>query len=159
MIEEPMGIDSVKWQLRVANGEELTLRQKDIKCRRHAIECRINAEDPDNNFMPCPGHVDFYHEPGGYGVRMDSHVYADYVIPPYYDSLIGKVIAMGETREEAITRMSRALGEYLVGGIKTTIPLCKKIMLDPTYRAGGITTHFMKTFLQRTTETKKRKKK
>ena len=157
--EEAMGIDLVQWQLRVANGEPLTLRQKDIKCRRHASEGRIKAEDPDNNFMPCPGHVDFYHEPGGYGVRMDSHVYGDYDIPPYYDSLIGKVIAAGETREEAIVRMSRALGEYFVGGIKTTIPLCKKIMLDPTYRAGGVTTHFMKTFLNRTAETKKKKKK
>ena len=157
--EEAVGIDLVKWQLKVANGDPLTFRQKDVKCRRYAIECRINAEDPDNSFMPCPGHVDFYHEPGGYGVRVDAHVYADYTIPPYYDSMIGKVIATGQTREEAISRMSRALGEYLIGGIKTTVPLCKKIMLDPTYRSGGITTNFMKTFLQRTEETKKKRKK
>ncbi|MGX8717293.1 MAG: acetyl-CoA carboxylase biotin carboxylase subunit, partial [bacterium] len=134
--EEAIGIDLVKWQIRIANGEHLTLEQKDISCKCHAIECRINAEDPENNFMPCPGHIDFYYAPGGKGIRVDSHVYADYSIPPYYDSMIGKLIATGSTREEAIERMHRALSEYLVHGIKTTIPLCKKIMLDPTYREG-----------------------
>ena len=120
-----------------------------MRCQRHAIECRINAEDPDKNFLPCPGAIKFYHEPGGPGIRMDSYVYQDYVIPPFYDSMIGKLIAFGQTREEAIDRMNRALHEYLVEGVKTTIPLCKKIMMDPTYRAGNVTTHFMETFLQR----------
>ncbi len=150
--EEAMGIDLVKWQIRVANGERLTLDQKDISCKCHAIECRINAEDPENNFMPCPGHIDFYYAPGGKGIRVDSHVYGDYTIPPYYDSMIGKLIATGDTREEAIERMHRALSEYLVHGIKTTIPICKKIMLDPTYREGKITTKYMETFLNRISE-------
>lgn len=150
--EEAMGIDLVKWQIRIANGEHLTLEQKDISCKCHAIECRINAEDPENNFMPCPGHIDFYYAPGGKGIRVDSHVYGDYSIPPYYDSMIGKLIATGDTREEAIERMHRALSEYIVHGIKTTIPLCKKIMLDPTYREGKITTKYMETFLNRISE-------
>ena len=156
--EEAMGIDLVKWQIRIANGERLTLEQKDIACRCHAIECRINAEDPDNNFMPCPGHIDFYYAPGGKGIRVDSHVYSDYTISPYYDSMIGKLIATGDTREEAIERMGRALNEYLVHGIKTTIPLCKKIMLDPVYREGKVTTKYMETFLNRVSEQTKGQK-
>lgn len=150
--EEAMGIDLVKWQIRIANGEHLTLEQKNISCKCHAIECRINAEDPENNFMPCPGHIDFYYAPGGKGIRVDSHVYGDYTIPPYYDSMIGKLIATGATRKEAIECMHRALNEYIVHGIKTTIPLCKKIMLDPTYREGKITTKYMETFLNRISE-------
>lgn len=150
--EEAMGIDLVKWQIRVANGEHLTLKQEDIFCKCHAIECRINAEDPEKDFMPCPGHIDFYYAPGGKGVRIDSHVYGDYSIPPYYDSMIGKLIVTGDTRAEAIDRMHRALNEYLVHGIKTTIPLCKKIMLDPVYREGKITTKYMETFLNRIQE-------
>ena len=150
--EEAMGIDLVKWQIRIANGEHLTLEQKDVSYKCHAIECRINAEDPENNFMPCPGHIEFYYAPGGKGIRVDSHVYGDYSIPPYYDSMIGKLIATGDTREEAIERMHRALSEYIVHGIKTTIPLCKKIMLDPTYREGKITTKYMETFLNRISE-------
>ncbi len=148
--EEAMGIDLVKWQLRIANGEKLTLQQKDVVCKQHAIECRINAEDPEKNFIPCPGHIDLYYAPGGLGVRVDSHVYGGYTIPPYYDSMIGKLIVTGNTRLEAIDRMQRALKEYIVRGIKTTIPLCSKIMLDPTYREGKITTKFMETFLTRT---------
>ncbi len=150
--EEAMGIDLVKWQIRVANGEHLTLKQEDVFCKCHAIECRINAEDPEKDFMPCPGHIDFYYAPGGKGVRIDSHVYGDYSIPPYYDSMIGKLIVTGDTRAEAIDRMHRALNEYLVHGIKTTIPLCKKIMLDPVYREGKITTKYMETFLNRIQE-------
>ncbi len=150
--EEAMGIDLVKWQIRVANGEHLTLKQEDIFCKCHAIECRINAEDPEKDFMPCPGHIDFYYAPGGKGVRIDSHVYGDYSIPPYYDSMIGKLIVTGDTRAEAIDRMHRALNEYLVHGIKTTVPLCKKIMLDPVYREGKITTKYMETFLNRIQE-------
>lgn len=156
--EEAMGIDLVKWQIRIANGEHLTLEQKDISCKCHAIECRINAEDPDKNFMPCPGHIEFYYAPGGKGVRVDSHVYGGYSIPPYYDSMIGKLIVTGETRAEAIERMHRALNEYIVRGIKTTIPLCNKIMLDPTYREGKVTTKYMETFLNRIFEQNKEQK-
>lgn len=148
--EEAMGIDLVKWQIRIASGEKLTLKQKDITCKCCAIECRINAEDPEKDFMPCPGHIDLYYAPGGKGVRVDSHVYGDYTIPPYYDSMIGKLIVTGDTRIEAIDRMHRALTEYIVHGIKTTIPLCKSIMLDPTFREGKITTKYMETFLNRT---------
>ncbi len=156
--EEAMGIDLVKWQIRIANGEHLTLEQKDISCKCHAIECRINAEDPDKNFMPCPGQIELYYAPGGKGVRVDSHVYGGYAIPPYYDSMIGKLIVTGENRAEAIERMHRALNEYIVRGIKTTIPLCNKIMLDPTYREGKVTTKYMETFLNRIFEKNKEQK-
>jgi acetyl-CoA carboxylase biotin carboxylase subunit len=150
--EEAMGVDLVKWQLRIANGEHLTLEQKNIQCRRHAIECRINAEDSEKNFVPCPGNIDLYYVPGGYGVRVDSHVYGGYDIPPYYDSMVGKLIVSADTREEAIERMHRALNEYIIRGIKTTIPLCKKIMLDPSFRTGKVTTKYVETFFSRTAE-------
>jgi acetyl-CoA carboxylase biotin carboxylase subunit len=150
--EEAMGIDLVQWQLRIAGGEPLELEQKDIRCKCHAIECRINAEDPEKNFMPCPGKIDLYYAPGGYGVRVDSHVYGDYAIPPYYDSMIGKLITVGNSRGEAIRRMYRALNEYIIRGVKTTIPLYKKIMMDPSYQEGKVTTQFMENFLNRTTE-------
>ncbi|MDR2396811.1 MAG: acetyl-CoA carboxylase biotin carboxylase subunit [Puniceicoccales bacterium] len=150
--EEAMGVDLVKWQLRIANGEHLTLEQKNIRCRRHAIECRINAEDSEKNFVPCPGNINLYYAPGGYGVRVDSHVYGGYDIPPYYDSMIGKLIVSADTREEAIERMHRALNEYIIRGIKTTIPLCKKIMQDPSFRTGNVTTKYVETFFNRTVE-------
>ncbi|MDR0393345.1 MAG: acetyl-CoA carboxylase biotin carboxylase subunit [Puniceicoccales bacterium] len=150
--EEAMGVDLVKWQLRIANGEHLTLEQKNIQCRRHAIECRINAEDSEKNFVPCPGNIDLYYAPGGCGVRVDSHVYGGYSIPPYYDSMVGKLIVSADTREEAIERMHRALNEYIIRGIKTTIPLCKKIMQDPSFRTGNVTTKYVETFFDRTAE-------
>ncbi|MDR2769648.1 MAG: acetyl-CoA carboxylase biotin carboxylase subunit [Puniceicoccales bacterium] len=150
--EEAVGIDLVKWQLRIANGEHLTLEQKNVQCRRHAIECRINAEDSEKNFVPCPGNIDLYYAPGGYGVRVDSHVYGGYSVPPYYDSMVGKLIVAADTREEAIERMYRALNEYIIRGIKTTIPLCKKIMQDPSFRTGGVTTKYVETFFDRTVE-------
>ncbi|MCQ2955892.1 MAG: acetyl-CoA carboxylase biotin carboxylase subunit [Opitutales bacterium] len=147
--EEAMGIDLVQWQLRIANKEHLTLQQKDIKCINHAIECRINAEDPDRNFAPCPGTITFYHEPGGRGIRIDSHVYQGYSIPMYYDSMIGKLIAIGANREEAIKRMQRALDECMIGGVKTSIPLCKKLISDPDFQAGRTHTHFIEAFLKK----------
>ncbi|MDR0756192.1 MAG: acetyl-CoA carboxylase biotin carboxylase subunit [Puniceicoccales bacterium] len=150
--EEAMGVDLVKWQLRIANGERLTLEQKHVQCRKHAIECRINAEDSEKNFVPCPGNIDLYYAPGGYGVRVDSHVYGGYSIPPYYDSMVGKLIVSADTREEAIERMHRALNEYIIRGIKTTIPLCKKIMQDPSFRIGNVTTKYVETFFNRTAE-------
>jgi acetyl-CoA carboxylase biotin carboxylase subunit len=130
------GIDLIKEQIKVAAGQPLTMTQEDITWRGHAIECRINAEDPDKNFMPCPGQVDGYVAPGGPGVRVDSHMYSGYRIPPYYDSLMAKLIVWGETREEAIARMKRALNEYGITGVKTTIPFHLKLMDNKAFVEG-----------------------
>jgi len=149
--EEVTGIDLVKEQILIARGEELKYKQKDIKFIRHAIECRINAEDPDRNFAPCPGEIGLYYPPGGHGVRVDSHLYGGYKIPPHYDSMIGKLITFGRNRTVAIDRMQRALGEYIVRGVKTTIPFCRAIMLDPVFRSGkNITTKYLEDFNNRT---------
>lgn len=147
--EEVTGIDLIKQQLLVAQGEKLAFKQGDIVISKHAIECRINAEDPARNFMPSPGCIDLYYAPGGHGVRVDSHAYGGYMIPPYYDSMIGKLITYGANREVAIQRMYRALNEYLIRGIKTTIPLHKAILQDPDFRAGKATTKFMEDFMDR----------
>lgn len=147
--EEVTGIDLIKQQLLIAQGEPISFNQEDITFDKHAIECRINAEDPSNNFMPSPGCIDLYYAPGGHGVRVDSHAYGGYIIPPYYDSMIGKLITYGATREVAIQRMYRALNEYLIRGIKTTIPLQKAIISDPDFRAGKATTKFMEDFMAR----------
>jgi acetyl-CoA carboxylase biotin carboxylase subunit len=148
--EEVTGIDLIKQQIRVANGEKLDLDQGDITWTKHAIECRINAEDPARNFAPSPGTISLYYAPGGHGVRVDSHVYSGYTIPPYYDSMIGKLICYGSTRKIALQRSYRALSEYLVRGIKTTIPLHKAIMADPTFIEGKATTAYMEDFMART---------
>ncbi|MSU51777.1 MAG: acetyl-CoA carboxylase biotin carboxylase subunit [Opitutaceae bacterium] len=148
--EECTGIDLIKQQIRVANGEKLDFDQGDIKFERHAIECRINAEDPARNFAPSPGTIGLYYAPGGHGVRVDSHVYSGYVIPPYYDSMIGKLITYGSNRKTALERMYRALSEYLIRGIKTTIPLHKAIMSDPIFIEGKATTSYMDEFMSRT---------
>jgi len=136
------GIDLVKMQLRIASGEKLTLKQEDIEIRGHAIEVRVNAEDP-KTFMPSPGPVRLWHAPGGPGIRVDSHVYSGYAVPPYYDSLIGKVIAHGETRDEAINRMRNALSEMVVEGIKTNIPLHQEIFGHAAFRQGGLDIHYL----------------
>ncbi len=136
------GIDIVKQQLLIAGGERLTYRQKDIQFRGHAIECRINAEDP-NNFMPSPGTITHFHSPGGPGIRVDSHVYNGYTVPPYYDSMIGKLIAFGDTREAAIRRMDGALSEAVVEGIKTNIPLHRDIVNDANFQRGGTDIHYL----------------
>ena len=149
--EEVTGIDLIKQQILIANGEELPFRQEDITYERHAIECRINAEDPARNFTPSPGTIGLYYSPGGHGVRVDSHAYSGYQIPPYYDSMIGKLICYGKTREIAVERTYRALSEYLIRGIKTTIPLHKAIMQDPVFTEGKATTAYMEDFLNRTT--------
>jgi acetyl-CoA carboxylase biotin carboxylase subunit len=112
----------------------------------HAIECRINAEDPANNFRPSPGRITNFHSPGGHGVRVDTHVYAGYSIPSNYDSMIAKLICVAQTREEAICTMERALGEFVIEGVKTTIPFHLQLMKDPNFRAGNFTTKFMETF-------------
>jgi acetyl-CoA carboxylase, biotin carboxylase subunit len=148
--EEVTGIDLIKQQIRVANGEKLGFDQGDVRWSRHAIECRINAEDPARNFAPSPGTISLYYAPGGIGVRVDSHVYSGYTIPPYYDSMIGKLICVGDTRRLALQRCYRALSEYLVRGIKTTIPLHKAIMSDPTFIDGKATTAYMEDFMART---------
>jgi len=148
--EEVTGIDLIKEQIRVANGEKLGFDQSDIKFDRHAIECRINAEDPVRNFAPSPGTIGLYYAPGGHGVRVDSHVYSGYTIPQYYDSMIGKLITSGSNRKIAIERMYRALSEYLIRGIKTSIPLQRAIMSDPVFIEGKATTAYLEEFINRT---------
>ncbi|MBL8484089.1 MAG: acetyl-CoA carboxylase biotin carboxylase subunit, partial [Rhodocyclaceae bacterium] len=136
------GVDIVQEQIRVAAGEKLRLRQRDIEMRGHAIECRINAEDPFK-FTPSPGKINTYHPPGGPGIRVDSHVYQGYTVPPHYDSMIGKVIAYGDTREQAIRRMRIALSEMIVEGIKTNIPLHQDLLQDARFLAGGTSIHYL----------------
>ncbi len=136
------GVDLVKEQLRVAAGEELAYKQEDIKINGHAIECRINAEDPDN-FMPSPGTISNFHAPGGPGVRVDSHIYSGYAVPPYYDSMIGKIITHGATRESALARMSTALDELVIEGIKTNAPLHRRLLRDSAFKAGGTSIHYL----------------
>jgi acetyl-CoA carboxylase biotin carboxylase subunit len=148
--EEVTGIDLVKQQIAIANGDKLPFDQGDIRATKHAIECRINAEDPSRNFTPSPGTIGLYYAPGGPGVRIDSHAYSGYTIPPYYDSMIGKLICSGQTRKDALERTYRALSEYLIRGVKTTIPLHKAIMADPVFIEGKATTAYMEEFLGRT---------
>jgi len=137
------GIDLVKWQILIASGEELTLRQRDVTRHGAAIECRINAEDPHKNFTPSPGRVEYFVPPGGMGVRLDTHVYAGYEITPYYDSLVGKLIVHRPTRDEAIVTMKRALEEFRIGPIKTTIPLYREILNNEDFLRGKIDTAFV----------------
>lgn len=138
------GIDLVRTQIQIAANEPLAFAQKDVEFTGHSIECRINAEDPDNNFMPSPGHITFMHEPSGPRVRFDSGVTAGLDIEPYYDSLIAKIIVRGRTRGDAIKIMNRALSEFRIDGVKTTIPLHKKILKDTFFRTGNIDTQFIK---------------
>jgi acetyl-CoA carboxylase, biotin carboxylase subunit len=145
--EEVTGVDLVKQQILIAMGEPLKLSQGDIVFKGHAIECRINAEDPFDNFRPCPGRIEMYYAPGGRGIRLDSHAYAGYTVPPHYDSLLGKLIAYGKDRRDAIDKMSRALGEYMVTGLKTTIPFEQAILQDPNFRRGVYSTNFIEQLL------------
>ena len=142
--EEVVNYDLIKEQIKIAAGEKISGRN--YYPEMHAIECRINAEDPYNDFRPSPGKITTLHTPGGHGVRVDSHVYAGYSIPPYYDSMIAKLIAVAQTREEAIDTMSRALSEYVIEGIKTTIPFHVQLMQNEDFRKGNFTTKFMETF-------------
>jgi acetyl-CoA carboxylase biotin carboxylase subunit len=141
--EEAYGCDLVREQIQIAAGEHLSQHVAEARPRSHAIECRINAEDPDNNFQPSPGIIDLYYAPGGRGVRIDSHVYSKYTIPPYYDSMIAKLICVGSTRYSTVRRMARALSEYLITGIKTTIPFHVKIMQDAAFLRGEFDTGFV----------------
>jgi len=141
--EEVINYDLIKEQIKVACG--VPISGKSYYPNRHSIEVRINAEDPDNGFRPCPGRITHFHSPGGHGVRVDTHAYAGYVIPPNYDSLIAKLITVAQTREEAISTMERALSEFVIEGVKTTIPFHIKLMKNANYRAGNFTTKFMET--------------
>jgi acetyl-CoA carboxylase biotin carboxylase subunit len=142
--EEVINFDLIKEQIKIAMGEKISGRN--YEPTMHAIECRINAEDPYNDFRPSPGRITTLHTPGGHGVRVDSHVYAGYVIPPYYDSMIGKLITVARTREEAIDTMYRALSEYVIEGIKTTIPFHLQLMQNEDFRKGNFTTKFLEGF-------------
>ena len=142
--EEVTNFDLIKEQILIAQGEKIS--GENYEPQMHAIECRINAEDPYNDFRPSPGKITTLHQPGGHGIRIDSHVYAGYVIPPYYDSMIAKIIAVARTREEAINTMSRALSEYVIEGVKTTIPFHQQLMLDENFRKGNFTTKFLEGF-------------
>ena len=143
--EEVINFDLIKEQLKIAMGEKIS--GKDYYPQGHAIECRINAEDPYNDFRPSPGRISVLHQPGGHGVRVDSHVYAGYVIPPFYDSMIGKLITIARTRNEAIDTMYRALSEYVIEGIKTTIPFHLQLMQDERFRSGDFNTKFLEGFI------------
>lgn len=147
------GVDIVQEQIRVAAGEKLRFAQKDIVLKGHAIECRINAEDPFT-FVPSPGQISFYHPPGGPGIRVDSHIYQGYTVPPYYDSMVAKVIAYGDTRKQAIRRMRIALSEMHIQGIKTNIPLHQELMSDARFLEGGASIHYLEQKLAEKNEVK-----
>jgi acetyl-CoA carboxylase biotin carboxylase subunit len=140
------GIDLIKEQIRIAAGMTLSFKQPDIKLNGHSFECRINAEDPEK-FTPCPGQIAKYSAPGGFGVRVDSAMEPNATVVPYYDSLIAKLITHGRDRHEAMARMRRALDEFVIEGIKTTIPLHKRIFSDPDFQKGYVSTTFLERFL------------
>jgi acetyl-CoA carboxylase biotin carboxylase subunit len=142
--EEVTNFDLIKEQIKIAQGEAIS--GLNYEPQLHAIECRINAEDPYNDFRPSPGKITTLHQPGGHGIRIDSHVYAGYVIPPYYDSMIAKIIAVARTREEAINTMSRALSEYVIEGVKTTIPFHQQLMKNDDFIKGNFNTKFLESF-------------
>ncbi|TPW02527.1 MAG: acetyl-CoA carboxylase, biotin carboxylase subunit, partial [bacterium] len=137
------GLDLVRSQIRVAAGEPLEFTQADLSIHGHAIECRINAEDPAHDFRPSPGRIEYLHFPGGPGVRVDSHIYAGYRVPPNYDSLIAKIITWGDTRQEALARMRRSLSETLIDGVPTTIPFHLRVLADEEFVAGRFDTSFV----------------
>ena len=143
------GIDIVKEQIRIASGEKLRFKQDDIKMRGASIECRINAEDPENNFMPSPGKIEQLNLPGGPGIRIDTHIYPGYQISPYYDSMVAKLIAYGKTRKEAIATMKRALDEFYISPIKTTAGLHGQILNHPDFVSGKVNTHFLEKFMKK----------
>lgn len=147
--EMATGVDIIKEQIIAAAGGELTVRQEDVKMTGYVIECRINAEDSENNFMPCAGKIEQYIAPGGIGVRIDSHSYAGYEIPPYYDSMIAKLIVHGETREEVVSRMKRALKEYIIEGVKTTIPFHLRVLDNELYVKGEYYTDFIEKYFEK----------
>ena len=140
------GIDIVQMQIRVAAGEKLPFTQRQIQMRGHSIECRVNAEDP-YKFTPSPGRITVWHAPGGPGIRVDSHIYTNYFVPPTYDSMIGKIIVHGDTREQALARMRTALSETVIEGINTNVPLHRELMVDAKFMAGGTNIHYLEEWL------------
>jgi acetyl-CoA carboxylase biotin carboxylase subunit len=152
--EEVTGIDLLKEQIKIAAGEKLSRTQDEIILKGHAIECRINAEDPEKDFMPSPGLIKSFHVPGGHGIRVDTHAYAGYEIPPYYDSLVAKLISVADTREESILKMRRALDEFILEGIKTTIPFYKKVFSNPNFISGEYDTSFVECLFKETSKEK-----
>lgn len=140
------GVDLIREQLLIANNEKLSFEQEDITFNGWAMECRINAENPEKDFMPSPGEIKMYLPPGGLGVRVDSAVYPGYKIPPYYDSMIAKLITYGKTREEAIKKMERALDEYIIEGIHTTVPFHRRMMVHPVFKNGDFNTRFLEKY-------------
>jgi acetyl-CoA carboxylase biotin carboxylase subunit len=143
------GVDLVKEQIRIAAGEHLGFSQEDLHPHGHAVEVRVNAEDPENNFAPAAGTLTAVVFPGGPGIRVDTHVYSGAMVPPFYDSMLAKIIAVGRTRESAILRMERALGETRIEGVKTTVDFCRELLGDPEFRAGGIGVGWLPAFLNR----------
>jgi acetyl-CoA carboxylase, biotin carboxylase subunit len=143
------GIDLIAEQIRIAQGYPLSFTQEQVVIKGHAIECRVNAEDPDHNFRPHPGKISGYLAPGGPGVRMDSHIYTDYEIPPYYDSLIGKLIVWGVDRDMAIKRMKRALRECAITGVPTTINFHQRVLENPAFLAGEVYTNFIEEMMNK----------
>ncbi len=150
--EEVTDVDLIKEQIRLSYGERLGISQDDIRFRGHAIECRINAEDPQKDFLPAPGRIESFHVPGGHGIRVDTHAYAKYVIPPYYDSMIAKLIAHGKNREEAILKARRALDEFIIEGVPTTIDFHKKILTDKRFISGQFSTSLIEEILNKRVE-------
>jgi acetyl-CoA carboxylase biotin carboxylase subunit len=146
--EEVADLDLIKEQIRIAAGEKLGFSQESVTIRGHAIECRINAEDPENDFLPSPGVITSFHVPGGHGVRVDTHAYAKYQIPPFYDSMIAKLIVYGRRREEAILKMRRALDEFIIEGVKTTIPFHKTIFSNTNFIGGNYDTSFVENLFR-----------
>jgi acetyl-CoA carboxylase biotin carboxylase subunit len=140
------GIDIVQMQIRIAAMEKLPFTQRQVETRGHSIECRINAEDP-YKFTPSPGRITTWHAPGGPGVRVDSHIYANYFVPPHYDSMIGKIIVHGDTREQALARMRIALSETVIEGIQTNIPLHRELMVDAKFVEGGTSIHYLEEWM------------
>jgi acetyl-CoA carboxylase biotin carboxylase subunit len=147
--EEVTDIDIVFEQLNIASGERLSLKQEDVKISGYAIECRINAENPDKGFAPSPGLISAFHVPGGHGVRVDTHAYAKYVVPPHYDSMIAKLIVHDKCRADGLRKMLRALDEFVVEGIFTTIDFQKKILSDPVFQSGIFDTSFVEDYFKR----------
>ena len=145
--EMTTGIDIVREQIRVASGAQLGYSQKDIHIEGHAIECRINAEDPET-FIPSPGKIDWWHMPGGLGVRVDSEMYTGYAIPPYYDSMIAKLIIFGKSRNGCLMRLNRALDEFVIEGVKTTLPLHREIVSTPDFIDGNYSIHWLENYLK-----------
>jgi acetyl-CoA carboxylase biotin carboxylase subunit len=141
------GVDIVKEQLLIAGGQPLSIKQSDIKFNGHSIECRINAEDP-RTFMPSPGTIKTFHAPGGHGVRVDSHIYSGYAVPPHYDSLIGKLITHGDSRDIALKKMRQALDELIVEGIRTNAALHRELVVDSSFVAGGVSIHYLESKLE-----------